>query len=135
MVKSHLSHRSTDVVLRRRLVPQEFLHRGGNLAEVVLQLLPLVGVMRERDCGVADQLGNGLRAGSAQKSCKSGDFEVVQGLHFAVLALDLGGDQAAQHVIAGLGSALLNEVVVEPDDLRDGLQARLRQLDLTGFPM
>lgn len=49
-----------DVVLDRSLVTQEFFYRPGDLAGVVLKLLPLVGVTGEDDRRVAEQLGDGL---------------------------------------------------------------------------
>ena len=77
-VQVDLFHGPAHVVLVRRLVPQQFLHRGGDLAAVVEQLLPLIGVARERHRRIAHQFGDGLRACATQKGCKSGDFEVVE---------------------------------------------------------
>ena len=77
----------------RRLVAQQFLDRGRDLAAVVEQLLPLVGEARERHRRIAHQLGDCLCTRTAQKRCESGDLEVVQRLLLTVLALDLGSDR------------------------------------------
>ena len=126
-------HRAADVVLGRRLVAQQFLDRGGDLAAIVEQFLPLVGDARERHRRVADQLGDGLRARAAQKRCESGDLEVVSCVRLAVFALDLGGDQPADHVVLRFGAALLNQLVVEPHDFATACMPCLGHLDLAGL--
>ncbi len=84
-----------------RLVAQQLLHRGGDLATVVEQLLPLVGIARERHRRIAHQLGDGLGTRTAQKRCETGDLEVVEGLLLTVFPLDLSSDQPAEHVVTG----------------------------------
>ncbi len=89
-VQVNVLHRPAHVVLRGRLVTQQLLDGGGNLAAVLLQLLPLIRVLGEHIHRVADQLGDRLRAGSAEEACERRDFEIVELVHLAVLALQLG---------------------------------------------
>ena len=47
------------LIAKERYTSQEFLNRERDLAAIVDQLAPLVGVLREHHRGVADQLGSG----------------------------------------------------------------------------
>ena len=105
-MQRHIAGGGTHLVLRRRLVAQQFLDGGGNLAAVVAQLLPLVGKVREGDDRVADQLGDGFRARAAEQCRKSGNVDVGQLLHLSV-AFDLGLDEPADHVVLWRGAPAL----------------------------
>src|SRR3984957_14842823 len=63
-----------DVVLNWSLVAQQFFDGARELATVFFQLLPLVWVAGEEHGRAADQLGDGLGAGPAQKRGKPAYF-------------------------------------------------------------
>ena len=100
-----------DLILRWAFVAQQFLERRGDLAAVVLQLLPLVGVVGEHHDGIADEFGHRLGARTAEHRAEPGDLDVVEPPDLPVLD-HLRLDEAADHVVLRLGAALLNQLVV-----------------------
>ena len=114
-------------------VAQQFLDGGGNLAAVLEQHLPLFGVLGEHDHRTADQFGHRLRARAAEKRRESGDLDVVELSHSAVLARGFGGDQAADHVVLRVLPPLLGQAVVKHPDVDVGLHAFVAELELPGL--
>ena len=88
------------LVLRRRLVAQHLLHGGAGERWVGLELGELVGVLGEGHHRVADQLGDRLGAGGGEQHDEAGHLDVGEALDGAVLALDLGLEEVADHVVA-----------------------------------
>ncbi len=111
--------REPPLVLGRRQVAEDLLHRPREHARVVLHLLPLVGMAGEQHGGVAHQLGHRLGARPAQQAGEPGDLAVVQaGLHpVAPVHRDLG--QPRQHVV-GRVLPLLDGQLVEVRARRPG---------------
>ena len=100
-----------DLVLRGPFVPQQLLERSGYLAGVILELLPLVGVVGEHDDRVADEFGHRLGARTAEHGGESGDLDVVEPPGLAVLD-DFRLDEPADHVVLGISATLLDQPVV-----------------------
>ena len=92
-----------DEVLGGRLPAQQLLDRSGNLAAIIEQHLPLIRMFSEGDHRIAHQLGDRLGAGTAQHRREAGDLDVIE-LGRRAVALDLDGDQIADHVVLRIGA-------------------------------
>src|SRR5271165_4428130 len=124
-----------DVVLNRSLVPQQLFDGAGDLAAVFLQLLPLVWVAGEEHGRAADQLGDGLGAGPAQKRGKTTYFNIVELASLTILAGDFGGDQLAEHVVLRVFAPLLHQPEVIHRGVDVGLHAGFADFDLARLPV
>ena len=69
------------------------------------------------------------------KGDEARDLDVVQLAHFAVLARDFGGDQAADHVVLRVFPALLGQAVVVHSRIDVGLHIVVVQIDLSRLAM
>ena len=87
--------------LGRRIVAQQFFHRGGDQARILAQPPELVRVAQQREHPVADQVGGGLVAGDQEQAQHVERLALGQ-----PLALVLHLHQRAQDVVAGLDPAL-----------------------------
>ena len=82
-VQRRIAGGGADLVLRGRLVAQQLLDRSGNFAAVLSQLLPLVGKVGKSDHRIADELGDGFGACSAQHGREARDVDIGEPLHTA----------------------------------------------------
>ncbi len=110
--------REASLVLRWRQQAEDLLDRGGDEARVVDEGLPLIRMLIEEHHGVADQLGDRLRTGAAEKSGEASDLLVVEAGLDAIAAIDGDLREPAQHVVGWL-LALLGDELREVDDLVD----------------
>ena len=58
------------------------------------------------------------------RDAETRDLDIVEAGSRSVLAVDLGGDQGADHVVSRIGAALLNQLVVHQAGLRHRVDAR-----------
>src|SRR6202022_1602282 len=72
-------------------------------------------------------------SGSAQERSKTRDFDLVEPLRRAILALALGGDESAEQVVPWFRTAFLHEFVVEHPGLDVDLHRPFADPDLTDF--
>ena len=108
---------------RRRFVAQQLLDRVPEQRRVVDQLLALVGVLRQRHRGEAEQTGDGLGAGERDELHEAEDLLERERAGLPVL-LDLRVHESGEEVVLRVLAALLHEL----GDDGEGLLADLAGL-------
>jgi hypothetical protein len=125
--------REASLVLRRGQQAEDLLDGLRDALRVGGDPTPLVGVLVEQHDGVADQLGDRLRARPAEEPREAGDLVVVETGLDAVAAVDGHLGEAGEHVVGRLPALLLYEVEEVSDRLEYGSLSLDGGVDLAGL--